>query len=140
VFFEKGKEPVIAAGLKDDIDPPGDRDRLEKTAGHVFQSVLNVIQLAGSGSIFEKVRNMADALLGLGEVDCQVFVKNNFMVFANVQEASGAKHRDPSRPITITEARLDQSFFFTGLPPDGSGEILWGFSQWCRLLHQDTGR
>ena len=65
------------------------------------------------------------------KIDCQAFVDNHFVVFADVQRLVHAQHA--GAPSTATEKDLKQSFFYTGLRDD-DGKILWGYSQWCLEL------
>lgn len=104
-----------------------------------FKSTFSNFQWSGPGSVLDKLRGNAEGFLGLGEVNCEALVNNHFLVFADVQEAAWASHSDPQAPITITEASLKQSFFYSGISDD-RGEILWGFSQWCALFRLDRGR
>jgi hypothetical protein len=132
VFFAKGRAPDISGGPVDGFDPPGDLVRLPEAVTHVVKAPLRGLDSFDLGRILDAVR-------GSAEVDCQALVENHFLVFSDVQEAVWARHGTPPLPMTTTEAKLSQSFFFTGLPDD-RGEILWGFSQWCRLLRPDGGR
>ena len=117
-FFAKGQQPQLSPVSEQGVDAPGDLGRLTVAVRKMFPSdapSLNPL-------------NVAASILNLGAVDCEALVDNHFGVLADVQERVHA-----GAPMPITEGNLKQSFFFTGLP-DSGGDILWGYSQWCRLL------
>jgi hypothetical protein len=120
-FFAKEQPPQLLPGPVRGVDAPGDRNRLTAAALKMFS--------AGSQSF--NPANLIGSILNLGEINCQSFVDNHFLIFADLQEFVRA--RQAGEPTTITEESLDRSFFYTGLS-DGEGEILWGYSQWCSLL------
>lgn len=122
-FFRKGQPPQPSlAPVR-----PDDKARLTAAA-------LNLLS-AGSPAFnpadFVNPANFVGNILSLAENNCDSLVNNHFLVFSDVQELVHAQNA--GAPLTITEENLNRSFFFTGLP-DSGGEILWGYSQWCRLL------
>ena len=127
-FFAKGQPPQLSSGPKHGVDEPGgDKDRLAAAAVNLISSGLPLFNPADPiGSIAR-----------LAENNCRSLVDNHFLIFADVQKLVHAQHA--GSPTTITEENLDQSFFYTGLP-DGKGEILWGYSQWCSYLKSGTSK
>jgi hypothetical protein len=126
VFFAQGGLPQSPDWPKDGADHPSDRERLMEDAQNLlpgsqffdFTQLLNPTALLTNAQRFTKI-------------DCQAFVNNHFVVFADVQGLVHAQHA--GAPSTATEKDLNQSFFYTGLRDD-LGDILWGYSQWCLEL------
>lgn len=122
-FFRKGQPPEPSLAPV----PLDDRARLTAAAANLLFS--------GAPSFnpvdFINPAKVVDNILSLAENNCEALVHNHFLVFSNIQELVHAQHA--GAPLTITEGNLTQSFFFTGLP-DEKAEILWGYSQWCRVI------
>ena len=122
-FFAKGQPPQLSSGPKHGVDEPGgDKDRLTAAALNLLSSAVPLFNPA----------DPIGSITSLAENNCRSLVDNHFLIFADVQELVRARHA--GAPTATTEENLDQSFFYTGLP-DGKGEILWGYSQWCSLLN-----
>jgi hypothetical protein len=123
VFFAQGGLPKSPEWPEGGADNPNDRDRLVEDARNL---------LPGSQFLdFAQLINPAALIQRFTKIDCQAFVDNHFVVFADVQGLVHAQHA--GAPSTATEKDLNQSFFYTGLRDD-DGEILWGYSQWCLEL------
>jgi hypothetical protein len=127
VFFAQGGLLQSPDWPQGGADSPGDRKRLTEDVQNLlspgsqffdFTQLINPAALMASAQRFTKI-------------DCQAFVDNHFVVFADVQGLVHAQHA--GAPSTATEKDLNQSFFYTGLRDDG-GNILWGYSQWCLEL------
>jgi hypothetical protein len=127
VFFAQGGLPQPPEWPEQGVDRPSDRDRLAEDARNLLppgSQFFNLAQLLNPATLTASVQRFT-------KIDCQAFVDNHFVVFANVQGLVRAQHA--GAPSMATEKDLNQSFFYTGLRDD-RGEILWGYSQWCLQL------
>lgn len=127
VFFAHGGLPQSPEWPEGGADSPSDLKRLAEDAQNLLppgSQFFDFTQLINPAAL------MASAQ-GFTKIDCQAFVDNHFVVFADVQGLVHAQHA--GAPSTATEKDLNQSFFYTGLRDD-DGKILWGYSQWCLEL------